>query len=124
MKKEITTSLAPTPVGPYSQGIQVGKRIYVAGQGPKDAKTGLTPTTIEEQTRQVLQNIQHILEAAGATMSNVVKVTAHLEDLKDFEAYNSVYNQFFTKPYPVRTTVGSQLDHILVEIDVIAELED
>ncbi|MCZ8511446.1 Rid family detoxifying hydrolase [Paenibacillus filicis] len=122
MKKEIQTSLAPGPVGPYSQGIQVGNRVYVAGQGPLNPETGTVPETIEEQTRQVLKNIQNILTAAGATMDHVVKVTAHLSDLKYFDAYNSVYQQFFSKPYPVRTTVGSQLENILVEIDVIAEI--
>ncbi|TVY00308.1 RidA family protein [Paenibacillus cremeus] len=122
MKKEIQTLLAPGPVGPYSQGIQVGNRVYVAGQGPLNPETGTVPETIEEQTRQVLTNIQNILTAAGATMDHVVKVTAHLSDLKYFDAYNSVYEQFFSRPYPVRTTVGSQLDNILVEIDVIAEI--
>jgi 2-iminobutanoate/2-iminopropanoate deaminase len=123
MKQAITTPLAPNPAGPYSQGIKIGNRIYVAGQGPKNASTGEVGVTVEEQTRQVLLNIQHILQAGGASMSDVVKVTAHLADLKDFEAYNSVYKEFFNEPYPVRITVGSQLDNILVEIDAIAEIE-
>ncbi|MEB3100955.1 RidA family protein [Ferviditalea candida] len=123
MKQQIRTTLAPSAAGPYSQGIKKGNRIYVAGQGPLNAATGETPTTIKEQTRQVLLNIQHILEAGGATMDDVVKVTAHLSDLKYFDDFNSVYKEFFTEPYPVRTTVGSQLANILVEIDVIAEVD-
>jgi 2-iminobutanoate/2-iminopropanoate deaminase len=123
MKTVINTPLAPNPAGPYSQGLKIGNRVYVAGQGPKNASTGETPATIAEQTRQVLLNIQYILEAGGAQMSDVVKVTAHLADLKDFEAYNSVYKEFFNEPYPVRITVGSELANILVEIDAIAEIE-
>jgi 2-iminobutanoate/2-iminopropanoate deaminase len=122
MKQEIRTSLAPLPVGPYSQGIKVGNTVYVAGQGPLNVETGVVPEGIEAQTRQVLENIGHILKAAGADFSNVVKVTAHLEHLSDFEAYNKVYQEFFPAPYPVRTTVESGLANILVEIDVIAEI--
>jgi 2-iminobutanoate/2-iminopropanoate deaminase len=124
MKQSIVTKNAPAPVGAYSQGVKVNNRIYVAGQGPKNPKTGQTPETIEEQTKQVLLNIQNILEAAGATMADITKVTAHLSDLKDFDKYNQVYTEFFSEPYPVRTTVGSQLMNILVEIDVIAEITD
>lgn len=123
MKQEIRTSKAPAPTGPYSQGIKIGNRVYVAGQGPLNPETGQVPETVGEQTRQVLRNIENILKAAGASMSDVVKVTAHLADLNDFEEYNSVFDEFFTKPYPVRTTVGSRLDNIKVEIDVIAEVE-
>jgi 2-iminobutanoate/2-iminopropanoate deaminase len=124
VKEGIVTSQAPTPVGAYSQAVKVSNRVYVAGQGPKNPKTGETPATIKEQTRQVLHNIQQILEASGAKMSDVVKVTAHLSDLKYFDEYNEVYWEFFSEPYPVRTTVGSQLMDILVEIDVIAEIID
>lgn len=122
MKKEIKTDKSPTPAGPYSQGLMVGNRIYIAGQGPLNAETGTVPETIEGQTRQALTNIKNILEAGGASMDQVAKITVHLADLKDFEAFNKVYKEFFTPPYPVRTTVGSQLMNILVEIDAIAEL--
>ncbi len=122
MKKEIRTKNAPMPAGPYSQGIIVGNRIYVAGQGPLNPATGKVPEGIEDQTRQVLKNIQAILEAGGAKLDDVVKVTAHLADLKYFTAFNEVYKTFFKEPFPVRTTVGSQLKDILVEIDVIAEI--
>lgn len=124
MKKAIRTSNAPDPSGPYSQGLRCGKRIYVSGQGPKDPATGKTAEGIEEQTRQVLKNIQAILEAGGATMDHVVKTTVHLQELKrDFPAFNSVYKEFFKEPFPVRITVGSTLNNILVEIDVIAETD-
>lgn len=122
-KKEITTNKAIQPFGPYSQGLAAGNTIYVAGQGPEDPVTGAVGPTIAEQTRQVMLNIKSILETSGATMDNVVKSTVHLTNLDDFEAFNKVYSEFFTRPYPVRTTVGSTLLRgILVEIDVVAEL--
>jgi 2-iminobutanoate/2-iminopropanoate deaminase len=122
-KKEVKTDKSPQPAGPYSQGLIVGNRIYVAGQGPRNPATGKVSEGIEEQTRQVMTNLKNILEAAGGTMDNVVKSTVHLTNLGDFEAFNKVYSSFFNPPYPVRTTVGSVLlGGILVEVDVIAEL--
>jgi 2-iminobutanoate/2-iminopropanoate deaminase len=122
-KKEIRTDKAPQPLGPYSQGLIVNNRVYVAGEGPKNPETNGIPEGIEAQTRQVMINLRSILEAGGVTMDHVVKSTVHLANLDDFEKFNSVYKEFFTSPYPVRTTVGSVLlGGILVEIDVIAEL--
>ena len=120
MNEAIRTESSPQPVGPYSQGVRSGDLVFVAGQGPLDPVTGTIPTGIEAQTRQVLRNVRGILDAAGAAMSDVVKVSAHLADLGDFEAFNRVYGEFFEPPYPVRTTVGSQLPGILVELDAIA----
>lgn len=122
MKKAIRTEKAPAPIGPYSQAIVAGNRVYVAGQGPLNVETGKMPEGVGEQTRQVLTNIRTILEAAGATMDDVVKTTVHLADMKDFEAFNEVYKEFFKTPYPARITVGSNLYDILVEIDAIAEM--
>ena len=120
MKQQLFPSNAPKPIGPYSPGLRVGDFVFVSGQGPLNPVTGQTPETIEEQTAQVLENIKAILEAGGATMADVVKVTAHLSDLAHFERYNKVYATYFPDPKPTRTTVGSQLLGILVEIDVIA----
>jgi len=120
MKQSIVTKNAPVPAGPYSQAIISEPFVFVAGQGPADPKTGAIAADIQAQTRQVLTNIRQILEASGCTMDDVVKVSAFLADLKDFDAYNQVYKEFFTEPFPVRTTVGCQLSNILVEIDVIA----
>ncbi|MCC7116995.1 MAG: regulator [Anaerolineales bacterium] len=119
-KQQITATQGAAPIGAYSQGIRAGDFIFVSGQGPLNPATGKTPATVEEQTAQVLENIKSILAAGGATMADVVKVTAHLSDLKDFQAYNKVYATYFPDPKPARTTVGSQLLNILVEIDVIA----
>ena len=125
MKQVIRTKKAPAPVGPYSQGIKTGSRIYVAGQGPVNPETGKMPGGISDQTRQVLMNVKAILEEGGASMEHVVKATVHLTDLKNFQAFNEVYREFFSEPYPVRTTVQSGLiGEMLVEIDVIAEFDD
>ncbi|MDP4109219.1 MAG: Rid family detoxifying hydrolase [Bacillota bacterium] len=120
MKKSVKTTSAPVPAGPYSQAIVTEHNIYVAGQGPAAPETGLVPQGIEAQTRQVLKNIEAILKAAGSSIENVVKVSAYLSDMADFEQFNRVYKEFFNEPYPVRTTVGVQLVNILVEVDVIA----
>jgi len=121
MKQLIQTEAAPTPAGPYSQALRVADFIFVAGQGPFEAETRkLVGTTIEEQTAQTLDNIAVILQAAGASMSDVVKVTVHLSDLELFSPFNEVYAGYFPDPQPVRTTVGSRLRGFMVEIDVIA----
>jgi len=120
-KRQITTKSGASPVGAYSQGLRAGDFIFVSGQGPLDPATGqIVGETVEEQTARVLDNIKAILEAGGATMADVVKVSAHLSDLALFERYNKVYSTYFPDPKPTRTTVGSQLLGILVEIDAIA----
>jgi 2-iminobutanoate/2-iminopropanoate deaminase len=120
-KQQITTRSGASPIGAYSQGLRVGDFIFVSGQGPLDPETGqIVGTTVEEQTACVLENIKAILAAGGATLADVVKVGAHLSDLSLFERYNKVYATYFPDPKPTRTTVGSQLLGILVEIDAIA----
>ena len=120
-KQLIRPENGPPPGGAYSPGLRVGDFVFVAGQTPVDPATGkISGDTIEEQTARVLENIKMILEAAGATMADVVKATVHLSDLSLFQRYNTVYATYFPDPKPVRTTVGSQLIGILVEIDVIA----
>ena len=120
-KQQISTKSGASPIGAYSQGIRVGDFIFVSGQGPLDPATGqLVGGTIEEQTARVLENIKIILAAGGATLADVVKVSAHLSDVKLFDRYNKVYATYFPDPKPTRTTVGSQLMGILVEIDAIA----
>jgi 2-iminobutanoate/2-iminopropanoate deaminase len=120
MTEAIRVDDAPVPGGPYSQGIIAGPFVFVAGQVPRDPRTGQVPAGIEAQTHQVLRNIEAILRGGGASMADVVKVTVHLVNLEDFAAFNGVYKEYFQEPLPVRTTVGSQLNQILVEIDVIA----
>jgi len=120
-KQQITTKAGAPPAGAYSQGLRVGDFIFVSGQGPLDPATGnVIGETIEEQTTRTIENIKAILAAGGATLADVVKVSAHLSDLSLFDRYNKVYAGYFPDPKPARTTVGSQLKGILVEIDAIA----
>lgn len=124
MRKEvIRTDHAPSPIGSYSQGLKVGNTIYTAGQVGKDPTTGKLLDGIAEQTRQALENIRAILNAAGADMDNVVKITVYLQNLGDFTEFDSVYQSFFPSSPPVRTTVQSELGCILVEIDALAILQ-
>ena len=121
-KTAIRTDNAPPPAGPYSQAIRAGDFLFVAGQGGANPATGEMADNIADQTRQTLENIKAILEAGGATMADVVKSTVHLSDMANFQAFNSVYVEYFPDPKPVRTTVGSMIGKIMVEIDVIAYL--
>ncbi|WP_433465760.1 RidA family protein [Spirillospora sp. CA-128828] len=121
-KRELRSPDAPAPLGTYSQGLVVADFVYTSGMGPIDPKTGETVgTDVATQTRQVLANLTAILAEHGLTLDDVVKSTVHLQDLhRDFAAYDEVYRAHFSEPYPVRTTVGSDLMNILVEIDFVA----
>ena len=116
-----TSPTLPAPAGPYSHVVQAGDTVWTAGFGPQDPATGEVPEGVERQTEQVLDNVAAALAVVGLGLDDVVKATVHLQHLKrDFAAYNEVYTRRFTAPYPVRTTVGSDLMDILVEIDVVA----
>jgi 2-iminobutanoate/2-iminopropanoate deaminase len=123
-KYEIQSTRGAPPQGAYSQGWRAGDFIFVTGTGPSDPLSGkLAGDTIERQTEQTIDNMLAILEADGASLSDVVKVTVHLSDTALFARYNAVYARRFLKPYPVRTTVGSDLGHtpgMLVEMDCVA----
>jgi 2-iminobutanoate/2-iminopropanoate deaminase len=123
-KYEIQSKRGAPPRGAYSQGWRAGDFIFVTGTGPSDPATGnLVGDTIEQQADQTIDNISAILQADGASLQDVVKVTVHLSDTGLFARYNAVYARRFSKPYPVRTTVGSNLGHspgMLIEIDCIA----
>ena len=106
MKKIISTDLAPAAIGPYSQAIQYGDLLFVSGQIPIDPETGeLVGGDIEVQTKQVLENLQAIIKAAGMTLQNVVKCSCFLKDMEDFTKFNAVYNRFFEDSLPSRETV-------------------
>src|SRR5271166_6814433 len=123
-KYVIQSKRGAPPQGAYSQGWRAGDFIFVTGTGPIDPLTGkLVGDTIEPQTDQTIDNICAILDADGASLRDVVKVTVHLADTSLFARYNAVYARRFSKPYPVRTTVGSDLGHtpgMQIEIDCIA----
>jgi len=110
-----------TPRFPYSPAVVGGDLVFTAGQVAFDETGSLVPGEIVEQTGRVLDNVERCLAAAGCTMDDVLKVTAFLSDLGDFEAFNRVYAERFGPPYPARSTVGVRLaDGLLVEVEVVA----
>jgi 2-iminobutanoate/2-iminopropanoate deaminase len=124
-RTEIRTDGAPQPGGGYSQGIRVGNLLFTAGQVGINPATGeLAGDTIEAQTAQVLDNLTAVLAAAGATMADVVKVTAFLGDMTLFADYDRIYRTYFPEPRPARSSVGANLGRFLVEIEAIAVLPD
>jgi 2-iminobutanoate/2-iminopropanoate deaminase len=111
----------PTPVGAYSPGTRAGRLLFVSGQTPRDPRTGkIEGDTIASQTRRTLENVRAVLEAGGASLRDVVSVTAYLADEKDWDEFNAVYKTVFEPPYPARATVGAGLRGILVEISAVA----
>jgi len=123
MKEKIQTASAPNPVGPYSQAIRAGGFIFASGQIPLNPATGqIIRGSIEEQTRQVLENLKQVLAAAGSSLEKVVKTTVFMSDLKNFEAMNGVYATYFGEAPPARSTVQAAAlpKGVDVEIDVIA----
>lgn len=105
-KKVLASAKAALPIGPYSQAIQAGNLIFVAGEKGIDPKTGkIVPGGIVAETRQTLENIQAILAEAGASLDNAVSSTVHMTDLGEFQQMNQVYAEYFRKDPPGRTTV-------------------
>ena len=123
MKAVIDSDKAPAPVGPFSPGLSVGEWIFLSGQGGFDPKTGkIVSDDLVEQTEQTFTNIETLLEAAGASLDDVISCLVHLVDLADFAAFNAIYEQKFTGVKPVRTTVRADLvAGMQVEITVIAK---
>lgn len=110
------------PKAPYSSVLVNGGLVYTAGQIAFNADGELVGDNIETQTRQVFENLRHCLAEAGCGFENVLKVNAFLSDLEDFTVFNTIYAEYFSEPYPVRTTVQAGLmPGFLVEIEVIAQ---
>ena len=122
-KKVIATPNAPGAIGPYSQGWIVGELVYTSGQIPVDPATGEVAEGIAAQAEQSCKNVAAIVEAAGATMENVVKTTCFLADMGDFAAFNEVYAKYFTsKPARSCVAVKTLPKNVLCEIEAIAIL--
>ncbi len=118
----IHTDKAPAAVGPYSQAIRVGNLVYTAGQIGLDPSSGTLQEGIEAQTHQVLSNLRAVLEAAGASLSTVVKTTIYLVDMADFALVNQIYGAYVSDAPPARSTVAvaSLPLGALVEIEAVA----
>ncbi len=123
--KKISTENAPKAIGPYSQGISLSGLVFTSGQIPINPATGkIEASTIEEQTEQSCKNVKAVIEAAGLTMDNVVKTTCLLADIADFQAFNTVYEKYFTgKPARSCFAVKALPAGALVEIEAIASKE-
>ncbi len=123
VKRVVQTEMAPRAIGPYSQAIQAGGFLFLSGQIPLDPRTGeLVKGDIQQQTRQVLENIRGILESEKLEMEDVVKVTIFLKDVGNFNQVNEVYATYFPSSPPARSTVGvANLPRdVEIEIEVIA----
>ena len=124
--EKISTNKAPLAIGPYSQAIVTGNLVFASGQIAINPETNeVAEGGIEAQARQVLTNITNLLEAAGTSISKVVKTTVFMADMADFATVNSIYAEYFTEPYPARSAVAvkSLPKGVLIEIEVIAEKE-
>ena len=121
-RRTVLTDRAPKPSGPLSQAVIAGDTIYVAGQVAVAPRTGkAVEGGFEAQAVQVFENMTAIVEAAGATLSDVVRVNVYLSDLGNFAKMNEIYRRYFREDYPARTTVGAQLLGVyLIEVDCIA----
>lgn len=120
--KEVFTNRAPEAIGPYSQAIIAGDFLYASGSIGIDPKSGEVVGGIEEQTKQVMENLRAVLQEGGTNFSQVVKFTIYLQSMDDFATVNEIYGSYLEKPYPARATVEvSRLPKdVLVEIDAVA----
>ena len=121
MSKAINAAEAPPQAGPYSHAVQTGNLVFLAGQGPFDPAGGPRPETFEEQARLTFRNLAAVAEAVGGSLANAVRVGVYLQDMDNFAAMNTVYAEFFTEPYPARTTIQSSMK-ISIEVDAVLEL--
>lgn len=123
MRRPVTSDKLAPAVGPFSPGVRDGDALYASGQVAQDPKTGLLiKGGVEAQTRQIFDNIEALLAAAGKTLADVIKVNVYLTDMRDFQDMNGVYASRFEKPYPARTTVAVTALPLgaSVEIEVMA----
>ncbi|CRK81172.1 RidA family protein [Neobacillus massiliamazoniensis] len=126
MLSTISTNNAPGAIGPYSQAVKIGNFLFVSGQLPIHPGTNEMPESVAQQTKQSLENVKAILEAAGSDLQQVVKTTVFLQDMNTFAQMNEVYQSYFSGNYPARSAVevaGLPKD-ALVEIEVIAYVPD
>jgi 2-iminobutanoate/2-iminopropanoate deaminase len=123
----VSTDKAPAAIGPYSQALIAGSFIYTSGQIPINPETGeIVKGDIAAQTKQVMQNLKAVLEAAGSNLGNVIKTTVFIKDMNDFQTVNSIYNDYFQKPFPARSCVevARLPKDVGIEIEVVAAIDE
>ncbi len=126
MSKKVYTKNAPEAIGPYSQAVITGNLVFTSGQIAINPASGnVEVQTIEEQTKQVCENLSAVLKEAGSNLKNVVKTVCYLKNMSDFTAFNEVYAKYFTEK-PARSCVAAAAlpKDVLVEIDVVAEVNE
>lgn len=123
MRKTFSASDAPAPTGPYSQAVAGGALVFLAGQGPSTPEGGDIDGPFEMQARQVFRNLAAVARAAGGSLDDVLRVGVYLRDMGNFKAMNKVYREFFSEPYPARTTLQSNLP-IPIEVDAVLWIGD
>ena len=125
MKKPIFTSKAPAAIGPYSQAVQWGDVVFISGQIPLDPENGeLNNATFEDETNQVLDNLEAICQEAGGTLDHILKLTIYLTDLSKFDVVNSIMASRFSEPFPARATleISKLPKEVSIEIDAILSI--
>jgi 2-iminobutanoate/2-iminopropanoate deaminase len=120
--ESISTDKAPLAAGPYSQAMKVNDMIFTAGLIPVDPKTGKIPEEIEDQTKQVMENVMAVLSACGAKNKNIIKTTIYLTDMKTFSTVNGIYSIYLEQPYPVRSCIEAKSlpKGVKIMVDAIA----
>ena len=119
--EELPTDDAPPSIGPFSQGIRDGDKIYVSGQGPIDPESEeIIDGDVRDQTARTLENIEAVLSSAGKSLDDVVKATVFVMDMDDYDDINDVYGEYMSDPYPARSAV--QVEELPVDIDVEIEV--
>ena len=121
MQKVISTDKAPGAIGPYSQAIEVNRMVFTSRVIPVDPATGVIPEGVEAQATQAFTNLTNLVEASGATMSQVVKTTVFIKEMNDFGKINEIYAKFFKEPYPSRSCVevARLPKDVLLEVEAI-----
>ena len=125
MKKPIFTSKAPAAIGPYSQAVQWGDVVFISGQIPLEPENGqLNNATFEDETNQVLDNLEAICQEAGGTLDHILKLTIYLTDLSNFDVVNSIMASRFSEPFPARATleISKLPKEVSIEMDAILSI--
>ena len=125
MKKPIFTSKAPAAIGPYSQAVQWGDVVFISGQIPWNPENGqLNNATFEDETNQVLDNLEAICQEAGGTLDHILKLTIYLTDLSKFDVVNSIMASRFSEPFPARATleISKLPKEVSIEMDAILSI--
>lgn len=125
MKKPIFTNKAPAAIGPYSQAVQWGDVVFISGQIPLDPENGqLNNATFEDETNQVLDNLEAICQEVGGTLDHILKLTIYLTDLSKFDVVNSIMAARFSEPFPARATleISKLPKEVSIEIDAILSI--